>query len=419
MKIRVHCLGAGQEVGRSCFLLETDVRVLLDYGIKIFSKEGGKRNAYPLPFQGEIHGAFISHAHLDHSGFVPEIYTRGTVPWYSTPPTFDIADILWKDSMKIMGPKLPYRRSHFEKAQKNWIPLLYDHGLPLGETTFRFRDAGHILGSASIEAEYKGKRVVYSGDFKMGDTQLHRGAKPVKDVDVLILETTYSDRDHPERKETKKLIKERVEGTLGEGGCVLFPAFAVGRSQEVLMVLREQLGNEVPIYLDGMSKAVTRTYLKYNGYMRDFDKFEEVVDSTILVENYGDRKEATSIPSVIVSTAGMMEGGPALRYLLNLPPNSRMVFTGYNVEGTNGWRILNQKKVKIDQNLLDVEVPAEYMDLSAHVGRSGLLEYIKKANPGRIILNHGDHCVEFAEELRGKGYEVYAPVNGEMMEFEF
>ncbi len=411
-------MGAGQEVGRSCFLLETDVRILFDYGIKIFSKEGGKRQHYPMPFQGQIDGAIISHAHLDHSGFVPHLYTRQELPWYGTPPTFDIASVLWRDSLKIMGKELPYRPSHMKKAQKGWVPMLNGKGLHLGETKFTMWDAGHILGASSILAEYKGAKIVYSGDFKDTDTQMHIGSAAPEDVDVLILETTYSNRDHPDRSGLERELGLKIEATLMEGGCVLMPAFAVGRSQELLMTLRSLLGNEVPIYLDGMSREVTRIYLKYPDYVKNYGKFEEVVESVTLVGHPGDRREAVSTPSVIVSTAGMMEGGPALGYLLNLPPHSRMIFTGYNVEGTNGWRILNEGKVRIDENILDVEVPSEYMDFSAHVGRKGLFDYVDKANPQKLVLNHGDSCPEFAEELRSKGYEVYAPKNGELMEFE-
>ena len=112
----------------------------------------------------------------------------------------------------------------------------------------------------------------------------------------------------------------------------------------------------------------------------------------------------------------MMEGGPALSYLQHLNPSSRLIFTGYNVEGTNGWRILNQNKVIIDGYELDVSVPAEYLDFSAHVGRSGLIDFVKKTNPEKIILNHGDDTPGFAKELQEMGFDAAAPKNGDTIE---
>jgi len=129
-----------------------------------------------------------------------------------------------------------------------------------------------------------------------------------------------------------------------------------------------------------------------------------------------DKADATSMPSVIISTAGMLQGGPALSYLLNMLPGSKMIFTGYNVEGTNGWRVMNENKIILDGNLLEVDLPWSYYDFSAHAGRSDLLEYIKKASPEKIVLNHGDRIPEFQNELEARGFEVYAPKNGDVLD---
>ena len=413
--MQLHCLGAGREVGRSSFLLETDQRVLFDYGLKIFNHGSSKENMYPIPYQGSIDAMFLSHAHLDHSGFIPELYSRGHVNWFSTPPTYDIAALLWQDSMKIMGENLPYTEQQYQKALKSHVPTLYGQSVTLGQTKYKFHDAGHIIGSAMIEAKYKGKTVLYSGDFKMEDTRMHTGAEAPEEVDVLILESTYSNREHPDREENEDKLADLVIDTLEDEGTVLFPAFAVGRSQELISILHENI-KDVQIYLDGMSKEVTRTYLKYPEYLRDFDEFEESLESVIFVEGAKDRRDATSTPSVIVSTAGMMEGGPALSYLLNLNPASKLVFTGYSVEGTNGWRIQKENKVMIDKNILDVSLPVSYFDFSAHAGRADLLKFIKETNPGKIVLNHGDRTPEFAEELNGMGFKAFAPKNGDIID---
>jgi putative mRNA 3-end processing factor len=413
--MQLHCLGAGREVGRSCFLLETDQRVLFDYGLKIFNYGSSKENMYPVPYQGSVDAMFLSHAHLDHSGFLPELYSRGHVNWFSTPPTYDISNLLWEDSMKIMGENIPYTEQQYQKALKNHIPLLYGQSVSLGQTKFKFHDAGHIIGSAMIEAKYKGKTVLYSGDFKMEDTRMHKGAEAPGEVDVLILESTYSNREHPNRDENEDKLADLVSDTLDDEGTVLFPAFAVGRSQELISILHENV-KDVQIYLDGMSKEVTRTYLKYAEYLRDFDEFEEALESVIFVEGARDRKDATTTPCVIVSTAGMMEGGPALSYMLNLNPASRLIFTGYCVEGTNGSRIQKENKVMIDKNILDVSLPVSYFDFSAHAGKSDLLKFVKETNPGKIILNHGDRTPEFAQELKEMGFNAVAPKNGDAID---
>ncbi len=169
--MNLHCLGASGEVGRSAFVLQTDRRVLLDYGVKVFTDKG--KPSYPLPLENvKLDAAFISHAHLDHSGFVPNIYSFSKIPWYGTPPTYDIADLLWKDSMKIQGDELPWSNAHYKKALKFWHPLMYNHAVGVGETNFEFRDAGHIIGSSMIHIGYNGKKVLYSGDFKSEKSRL-------------------------------------------------------------------------------------------------------------------------------------------------------------------------------------------------------------------------------------------------------
>ncbi|MBD3397883.1 MBL fold metallo-hydrolase [Candidatus Micrarchaeota archaeon] len=414
--MRVHCLGSCQEVGRSCFLVETDQRTLFDYGLKIYSRQNPKKqNLMPLPYQGDIDAMVLSHAHLDHSGCIPELYTRPPVHWFGTPPTMEIASLLWADSLKIMGEDSPYQEMHVNRAENRYAPLLYEQVLSLGDTDYSLHDAGHILGSAMVKAKHNGKTLLYSGDFKMGDTRMHKGAVPPEEADYLILESTYSNREHPNREELEKKLISTIEETIDLGGTVLLPAFAVGRSQELLSVLHSRLRG-IPVFLDGMSKAVTNIYLNNDDYIRDPKSFREAAQETIFADSIRDKKDATAEPSIIVSTAGMMEGGPALRYLQHLNPASRLIFTGYNVEGTNGWRILNQSKALVDGYELEVSVPADYLDFSAHVGHSGLVDFVKKVNPEKIILNHGDDTPGFAQELAGMGFDAVAPKNGDTID---
>lgn len=417
MTINLHCLGASEEVGRSAFVLQTDRRVLLDYGVKIFSDNG--KPSYPLKVENiRLDAAFISHAHLDHSGFVPNIYSFSKIPWYGTPPTYDIADILWKDSMKIQGDELPWTNAHYKKALKFWHPMMYDHSVSVGETSYEFQDAGHIAGSAMIDARHKGKRVLYSGDFKGESSRLHAGARHVKGkVDALIIESTYADREHPDRKKLEQKFADEIYETVNQGGTILCPSFAVGRSQELIRIVRAY-HKDIPVYLDGMSKEVTRIYMKYKKYLKDYEKFVEDVESITLVEGIQDRKNATMGGSVIISTAGMMEGGPAVNYVKYLNRDSKIIFTGYCVEGTNGWLLQNKGQLKVDNNMLNVELPVEYFDFSAHAGKSDLLRLVKEADPDKIVCVHGDksRADGFATELKGMGYDAVAPKLGDKIQ---
>ncbi|MEW6329066.1 MAG: MBL fold metallo-hydrolase, partial [Candidatus Micrarchaeota archaeon] len=403
-------LGGAGEVGRSGILFEDDKKILLDYGIKIHEKTD-----YPLPFQGFLNALIISHAHLDHSGFSPAAYESQSPLCFGTYPTQALSSLLIKDSMKVQKlrrERQQFSSSDFKRMLHAYVPLPYDtrHNLSrsnsrftrmdhLSETnrslSFSLRDAGHILGSSLVEVNYKNKKLVYTGDFKLGETRMHRGARLIKDVDVLIIESTYSDRDHPDRKELEKRLHYEVREVIERGGNVLFPAFAVGRSQELLQILHA-MKEDFPVYLDGMAKTASEISLDYPSYMKDARAFRESLGEAKFVMFEAHRRRALSEPSVIVSTAGMLEGGPAMGYIPRLNKNSKIILTGYQIPDTNGWHLLNQKTVRADGLEFKVEIPVEYLDLSAHAGRSDLLKFISAAAPEKIFCVHGDHCDKFA-----------------------
>ena len=407
----LECLGASMEVGRSAFLLNTDKRIMLDYGIKLFDESGGA--TFPLESSAPPDLALLSHAHLDHSGCIPALYTKNKIRWYGTPPTRDIVEVLWKDSMKIMGDGLPYRMQHFNKALKYWSSLHYNETIHAGKTEITLHDAGHISGSAMIDLEYNNKRILYSGDFKCGDTFMHKGASYIDDVDYLIIETTYAQREHPPRKELERTLMEHIHETIENGGNVLLPSFALGRTQELLALVRHY-DKDTPVYVDGMGREITRIYLKYSKYIKDAKSFRNAVKNARLVQSIADKKAATREPSIIISSAGMMNGGPILNYLFHANNKSKLIFTGYCVEETNGWLLQNKGYLMKDEQELYVDLPWEYLDFSAHAGRADILNFIKHANPEKIILVHGDNTIGFGEELeRDFGYDVVAPLPGD------
>lgn len=407
----VECLGASREVGRSAFLLQTDKRIMIDYGIKIFDESGFAK--FPLETPARPDMMVLSHAHLDHSGCLPSLFRDGRIRWYSTPPTKDIVEILWADSMKIMGDNLPYRLPHLKRALKSWDPLLYQKPIQTGETRIELFDAGHISGASMIDIQYRGKSFFYSGDFKCEDTFMHKGAKLVSGVDTLMIETTYAKKEHPPRKETERLLMENIYETLESGGNALLPSFALGRTQELIALIRNY-DREIPVFVDGMGRALTKLYLDNPKYIRDPESFRRAVRSVRMVQHEGDRKAALSEPSVVISSAGMMNGGPMLSYMFNANSDSKLIFTGYCVEGTNGWYLINNGSIMREGQELQIDLPVEYLDLSAHAGRSDILDFIKTANPERILLVHGDKPEDFAKELEEEhGFRAMAPLPGE------
>ncbi|MFH1785366.1 MAG: MBL fold metallo-hydrolase [Candidatus Micrarchaeota archaeon] len=415
MEFFVDCLGASREVGRSAFMLRTDKNVMIDYGIKIFDQSGLPK--FPLDTSFDPDLAIISHAHLDHSGCLPSLYRENKITWYSTPPTKDICEILWLDSMKIMGDGLPYRLGHLNKAFKHWNPLLYKKPIQTGETRIELFDAGHINGAAMVDVEYKGKSFFYTGDFKCEETMLHKGAKFIDGVDILMTESTYAKKEHPPRKEVEQRLIEEIYDTLESGGNILLPSFALGRTQELIALIRKY-DEHVPVYVDGMGKAITQIYLQYPNYIKDPEKFKKAVRSVNMVAGIPDKKAATREPSVIITSSGMMNGGPVLNYLFNLNSNSKIILTGYCVEGTNGDTLLREGYITQDGEQLHVDLPVEYMDLSAHAGRTEILNFIKKASPEKVLLVHGDAPEEFAKELKeDHGFDALAPLPGERVMF--
>lgn len=411
MEFFVECLGAAREVGRSAFLVHTDKNILLDYGIKLFDESGEAKKPLETPLEADF--AVLSHAHLDHSGCIPSLYRETNIRWYATPPTKDICEVLWNDSLKIMGDAAPYAPSHLKKALKYWSPLLYKQTIQSGETKVKLLDAGHIAGAAMVEMEYMDRTLLYTGDFKCEETFLHTGAKLVENVDVLMMESTYAEREHPPRKEIEKQLMKEIHETLEDGGNVLLPAFALGRTQELISIIRQH-DRDIPVFVDGMGREITKIYLKYPKYIRDADAFRKYVRSVKMVETMGDKRAATKEPSVIISSSGMMNGGPVLNYLFNLNSRSKLILTGYCVEETNGWSLLNEGYITKDEQKLEVDLPVEYLDFSAHAGRSELLRFIKKANPEKLLLIHGDNTQQFAREMKEEqGFDALAPLPGE------
>ncbi|MDO8339632.1 MAG: MBL fold metallo-hydrolase [Candidatus Burarchaeum sp.] len=413
-------LGGAREVGRSAVLFSGKKRVLIDYGVKLHG-EGNKETEYPLKLKKPINAYVMSHAHLDHSGAACALYDNASVPCLATYPTQALSQMLITDLIKIAKGKVPFAHGSYKKLMQNFFPAIYGREFEIGgghhDVKLTLHDAGHIPGAAISEIVSEGKKIVYTADFKMGETLLHEGAKPVEDVDVLVTESTYSNREHPDRAESERDMREEIITTLEAGGNVLLPAFAVGRSQELAMLVYG-FGLDVPVYLDGMAKGASEIILQYPKYVRDANALSEALAAVEWIEGPAQRRKALSEPSVIISTAGMLSGGPAINYLLRMngDKKSKVIFTGYCVEGTNGWHLMKSHKINVEREWVQIELPVKYYDLSAHAGHGDLMRFINAAAPEKILCVHGDHCDEFAEDLKTKGYDAHAPKAGETVQ---
>jgi putative mRNA 3-end processing factor len=390
-------LGACQEVGRSGFLLDFGEKFLLEYGLKLSPNE----IEYPLEVTENIKAAIISHAHLDHSGYLPYFYNKSEALSFMTQATLEIADILWLDSIKIaefegLAPR--YSKKEVERTHKYNFITNYNKKLHVTDNnSLEFFDAGHILGSSMVKLTHEDKSFLYTGDFKVDETQLHVGANTnVGKIDYVLIESTYGDREHPNRKEVEKRLCESVQETVDNGGWAIIPAFAVGRSQEIVDILTGY-GIQADIWLDGMGKKVADLYLKHSDLIKNPKKLKSGLNQVKWVQGDSDRKKIFKKPCVVVTTSGMMKGGPVVGYAQKLmnDPNSKIHLSGYQAIETPG-RMLQEKGMLPygkDEKQLKVSCKYEKYDLSAHPSQQEMLNVLKKWSPKKIFLVHGDKGV--------------------------
>ena len=410
--LEIKFLGGASEVGRSAFLVDTGVeKFLLDYGLNAHSF------SFPLPPPLELDAVFVSHAHLDHCGMLPELYRRGYLKeTFGTKTTLQLSDLLIRDSINIQARKgiAPlYLKSDLVKLEDNSKSLNFKQPLEFAKSVVEFRDAGHIPGSATTLIDSGTKRLLYTGDLKYLPTDLMNGAdRDFIDIDALMIDSTYSYANHPDRDLLTKNLKEEVKRIIENEGTVLLPSFAIGRTQEMLLVLSEM---KIPIYLDGMGIEATRIILDNPTSIRDPEKLKKAFGRAHKIEEPEDRKKVLEQPSIVIASAGMLQGGPMHYYLRKLykKENSLIIFNGYQAEGTSGKTLLEKHRFISGATDMDVKMQVKYMDFSAHIGRDNIFKFIEKVNPKKIIPVHGSHIPDFVAELKDKGFDAIAVQNGD------
>jgi putative mRNA 3-end processing factor len=433
--MKLHCLGAGQEVGRSALLLKGKDNILLDYGLKLnpttqvkADMELPAKTEHPRPVKEELTGIVLSHAHLDHSGAIPSLYKNANAPLFLTEATLELSNLLWKDTLKIA--KLTGEDCGFKPQQvddTNNSAFYIDYRVPVQispNTKITFFDAGHIVGSVMTLVEMDHKKILYTGDFRATESQMFKGYdRKLPQVDVLITETTYADAPHKNRKEQEKLLIDEIKETLDNRGIIILPAFAIERSQELVSIL-DKYNIKVPVYLDGMAKKATTIFAQYPNQFVEYARFKKAVDRIEFIKNQKKREKIVSAntPCIIITTAGMLEGGPVLGYIRDLgdDPRNKIILTGYQVEGTNGRRLFDKGKLYIDGKIYAPRAKVTKHSFSAHADKLELLELIKKTNPKKVICIHGDKDVtfDFKNELKKLGITAENPAVGDILDLD-
>jgi len=386
-------------------------RFLLDYGVNVEHMD------VPLQPEMPIDALFLSHAHLDHSGHIPSLYNQG---WkgrvYATPTTFDIANMLLKDSLKVQkikGLQAKYTHNDVATLNSRGINVNFGKAKHFKSADVTFHGAGHVPGSSSILIETEGKSILFTGDTKFEETMLMKKAfTNFHDIDALITESTYSYKNHPPRMETVNKMKDMITKTIQNGGSVILPSFAVGRTQEVLLVAAEL---EYPIFMDGMGIGSTRYTLQHPESVKDHNRLREAFGRARKVRSHNQRKDAIKNPGIIISTAGMLNGGPVHFYISKMidRPECTMIMNGFMVPGTVGRTLLDTGRYVFEGKDQKPKMRIEFMDLSAHCGRDNLIKFIEKVNPGKTFLVHGERTQEFSKHLNTLDLNAYAPKNGE------
>lgn len=453
MNVKVRFLGGAGSVTGSKYLISANgFTFLFDCGLFQGLKELRLRNWDEFPADPKsIDAIVISHAHIDHSGFLPKLVRDGySGPIYCTPPTAELMELLLLDSAKLQEEEAAFaRKKGYSKHQdpkalytvedaKTTFPLFktvdLDKKFSLHEgIDVVFREAGHLLGSAITEIDFTGermtKRVVFSGDLGRYNQPILRNPAEVKKADILFIESTYGDTDNPAvdpEAELERIVNEAFD----RGGVLLIPAFAVGRTQSLLYYLRKMMAEDripdVPVYVDS-PMAISATYLfyKYPKYHKlevsTKDLARDVETNMLVFVKTGEHsKTLNNIKSraIIISASGMMTGGRILHHMYNRLPNAQdtILISGYQAEGTRGRDLMDgAQTIKIYGEEVPVRCRVEHMtSLSGHADRAELFQWMSNItdSPKLTLCVHGEgeKIQRYARAIHDRlGWKVIVP----------
>ena len=411
--LRYHYLGCGNEVGNVGIVLEdpSSNRLLLDYGIA-----PTKPPRYPNEAP-RVSNAIITHSHIDHLGMVPWLASNHNTTLHGTELTAAISEMMWYDCHKVSsieGYPLPWDKRDIDLALSAWKTHRFNQPWKQDDWKLELHRAGHIPGAAMLHVETPNKSVLFSGDFDTRDSQLTIGAKPVQ-TDVLFVEGTYGGRDHPPKQEENQRFIERIIEVIDRGGTALVPAFANGRTQDVVMLLHKHLP-ELDVHVDGMGKRVAKLQMNHPETLRDPSALESAWKWCRRVSSKSDRKKALDA-DVIVSTSGMLDGGPSIWYLNRLRHERKnaILLTGYQARNTGGRRLLDERRIPIFGKLANIELDVDQYSFSTHAGHQEIVDFAEQCQAEDVVIYHSDPTMArppLAEALEKNGHQVHVPENG-------
>ncbi|MCW4007018.1 MAG: MBL fold metallo-hydrolase [Candidatus Bathyarchaeota archaeon] len=413
--MQIKFLGGAREVGRIGISVKSrKTQFLLDYGVMMDRQPGFPMHVPPK----EVDAIVLTHSHLDHSGAIPMFYIDGKKPLYTNRLNLELSQLLIQDFIHLSGYYLPFEYIELRTMSRSNKHLDYGAVEKVGNMTLQLLNAGHTPGSASVIVEGEGKRLLYTGDFNTEDSKLLEGADTnYGDLDAVIIESTYANEDHTPRADIEKSFVAACTEVVERGGTVLVPAFGVGRSQEIVSVL---FGNrfEYPVILDGMAREASRVMLNGKEFLRDPKLFTDTMRSVRWIEGWRDRRKAIKTPSVIISPAGMLKGGPSMFYISKIGKKAAnaVFLVSYQIPGTPGKQLLEKGICTIEGKVRKIKAKVRHFDFSSHSGATQLKQTLQniKGNP-KIYVVHGaeGNCELLAKWAKTElGLKAVAPKTG-------
>ncbi len=422
--VKLNFLGAAQTVTGSKYLLEVDnKKILIDCGLFQGLKELRLMNWAPFPFPvNDIDCVILTHAHIDHSGYIPLLARngfKGSV--YCTSATKDLCALLLPDAGYLQEEEANYLNKHKKSKHNPALPLYteadaenclkYFKDLPLQKVfslgegiNFEFVSAGHLLGAASVKLNIHGKSIIFSGDIGRNQDPLLRDPQTGLSADILVLESTYGDRLH-EEIDSEQVLCQIILETMQRGGTLLIPSFAVGRAQLLLYYIyklkQKNLIPDIPVYLNSpMANKASDLLVKHSSELKLSDEEVVAVCNTAIpvrtVEESIALNNNKNEPLIIIAASGMATGGRVLHHLKELAPDPRntILFAGFQAAGTRGEAMVKGvDKIKIHGEYWPIQAKVINLEsLSAHADANELVNWVKsfKKLPKQIFLTHGE-----------------------------
>lgn len=436
--MQVTVLGGGDEIGASCLHVELNgTRLLFDAGMRMHSDEAMPALSM-IEELGGVDAVFITHAHADHIGALPVAHLLcPNAPVYATPPTIDLMRIMMQDSYRILESRsqtehtlMPYTEAQMTSLLEAVRPLPPRRAVQVKDVEVTSYRAGHILGAVMFGIAGGGERLLISGDISVRAGRTIPGVKVPYDFqpDVVVLESTYGNRLHVDRHLEEKRLAENVAEVVAGGGFALIPAFALGRSQEVLLVLQDYMEKGLiprfPIYVDGLVTPICRIYRGYPQYLKGplayrirkhGDAFLQE-DRVIAVENRKQREQVLQgPPGCIVASSGMLIGGASVWYAERLVQEEKhaIFITGYQDEESPGRQLLSladgeHNTLELNGTTYDVHCRVDKYGLSAHADAMEMVRFVEGLKPAHTLLVHGDE--EARLQLSQRIEQRYEPI---------